>query len=102
MLEGSDFGSRMAINGAGDKLYYSFLGNIYMHDINSASAFTSDALISKTCYALGIDPLSGEIYFSDPIDYAQPGIIYRYDASGSTLLDSVSAGIIPGTFLFLN
>lgn len=101
-LEGSDFGPRLAINGTGEKLYYSFLGNIYMHDINSASAFTSDALISKACYALGIDPLSGEIYFSDPIDYAQPGIIYRYDENGGTMLDSITAGIIPGNFLFLN
>jgi hypothetical protein len=102
VLEGSDFGPRLAINGAGDKLYYSFLGNIYVHDVNFASAFKSDPVISKACYALGIDPLSGEIYISDPLDYAQPGVIYRYDANGGTMLDSITAGIIPGYFLFLN
>jgi len=102
VLEGSDFGPRLAINGTGDKLYFSFLGNIYVRDVNSASAMKSEPLISKSCYALGIDPLSGEIYLSDPIDFAQPGVVYRYDASGNTILDSITAGIIPGNFLFLN
>jgi YVTN family beta-propeller protein len=101
-FQGSDFGPRLAINGAGNMIYYSFLGSIYAYEISSGSGLKSGPIINKPCYALGIDPLSGEIYFSDPIDYAQPGVIYRYNASGSTLLDSINAGIIPGDFLFLN
>jgi hypothetical protein len=101
-LDGSDFGPRIAINGSGNKILYSFLGSIYAHDVNSGSTAKSEPLISKACYALDVDPFSGEIYFSDPLDYAQPGIIYRYDASGSTMLDSIKAGIIPGNFFFVD
>ncbi|MBE0663844.1 MAG: hypothetical protein IH597_15415 [Bacteroidales bacterium] len=100
-IAGSDFGPRIAINGPGNKIYFSFLGSIYPHEIDAVT-INSNPLISKLCYALDVDPHSGEIYFCDPLDYAQPGVIYRYDANGATMLDSLKAGIIPGNFVFQN
>lgn len=101
-FQGSDFGPRLAVNESGTILYYSFLGSIYAYEINAGFVLKSAPIIDKPCYALGIDPTSGDIYFSDPLDYAQPGVIYRYNANGGSMLDSISAGIIPGTFFFLN
>lgn len=101
-FQGSDFGPRLAVNGAGNMIYYSFLGSVYAYEINSGSVLKSGPIITKPCYALGIDPAKGDIYFSDPLDYAQPGVIYRYDANGDTMLDSITSGIIPGNFLFQN
>ncbi len=53
----------------------------------------------RLLYALGIDPTTSDIYCSDAIDYIQSGVVYRYNHSG-TLLDSFTAGIIPGSFCF--
>lgn len=99
-LNGSDFGPRLAINKAGTKLFYSFGGIIYMRDVNAGFGAVSEVVMSKACYALGIHPETDEIYFSDPLDYNQPGVLYRYDPTGTIMLDSVRAGIIPGNFFF--
>jgi hypothetical protein len=72
-----------------------------------ALEYTSDKIPSapivdaegRLLYALGIDPITRDIYCSDAIDYIQSGVIYRYNNSG-TLLDSFTAGIIPGSFCF--
>jgi DNA-binding beta-propeller fold protein YncE len=53
----------------------------------------------RLLYSLGVDPVSGDIYLSDAIDYIQAGLVFRYNRYG-TLLDSFTAGIIPGSFCF--
>lgn len=50
-------------------------------------------------YGLAVNPVSGDIYVADAIDYMQPGIIYRYSPAGE-LLDSFRGGINPGAFCF--
>ena len=50
-------------------------------------------------YALGIDPADGHIYVSDARDFLSRGTVYVY-SSGAATLDSLQAGIIPGSFCF--
>jgi hypothetical protein len=52
-----------------------------------------------TPYHLAIDPTNGDVYVADALDYLQDGLIYRYDLEGE-LLDSFTAGVIPGGFAF--
>lgn len=96
------FNAQLAINAARNKLYFNFTGGLFTLDVNTPSAQNVAMIINRTYYALGIDPYTDEIYTSDPLDYAQPGYIFRFDASNNMLIDSVKAGIIPGNFLFLN
>ena len=48
-------------------------------------------------YGLSIDPLNGDVYIADAIDYQQQGMVLRYSSSGDEL-DRFYVGIIPGAF----
>ena len=50
-------------------------------------------------YGIGIDPISGEMYISDAIDFQQKSSIMRFTPQG-TLLDKFNAGIGASAFLF--
>ena len=52
-------------------------------------------------YSLTVDPVRGDIYVGDAIDYQQPGIIYRYSSSGN-LLDQFYVGVTPSAFCWTN
>jgi DNA-binding beta-propeller fold protein YncE len=56
---------------------------------------------NKLFYALGVDPISSEVYVSDAIDYLQSGLVYRYSPQGLSL-DTLKVGIVPGAFCFKN
>jgi hypothetical protein len=101
-LEDTYFDARLAINSSKTKLYFTFTGGLFSIDVNSKSELKSAKIISRPYYALGIDPATDEIYTSDPLDYAQPGYIFRINPETSILVDSVKAGIIPGNFVFHN
>lgn len=101
-LDNTYFDARLAINAAKTKLYFTFTGGLYTIDINSKSDLNAAKILNRPYYALGIDPATDEIYTSDPLDYAQPGYIFRFDPASSLMIDSVKAGIIPGNFLFLD
>ncbi len=48
-------------------------------------------------YGLTVNPVNGEVYVADAIDYQQQGMIYRYSPEGK-LIDEFYVGIIPGAF----
>lgn len=48
-------------------------------------------------YGLTVNPVNGEVYVADAIDYQQQGMIYRYSSEGK-LIDEFYVGIIPGAF----
>lgn len=100
-LSGSDFGPRLAINGSGQQIYFSFLGTVYMFDSLGGATVQPIPFIAQFCYALAVDPDNGEVYVTDPFDYAQPGALLRYSSSGNILIDSLAVGIIPGNILFV-
>jgi hypothetical protein len=58
-----------------------------------------DAADVVTPYALGVDPVTGEIYFGDALDYASPGKVYIYNSDG-TFKTSIASGISPTQFIF--
>lgn len=99
-LDDTYFDARLAINSEKNKLYFTFTGGLFSIDVNTKSELKAGKIVNRPFYALGIDPDTDEIYTSDPLDYAQPGYIFRINPANSMLVDSVKAGIIPGNFVF--
>ncbi len=92
---------KLNIDHSGENLFY-LLGNEVRKMAITAGSLPDKPIIilnSKILYGLGIDPVNGNIYVSDALDYQQPGVIYRFSGTGS-LIDSFKAGIIPGRFCF--
>ena len=48
----------------------------------------------ETPYAFGVDPVSGDFYLGDALDYSSEGLVIRYSNEGE-LLDNFESGIIP-------
>lgn len=94
----------LSINGTGDTLYF-INRHVYRHPVISEalpqpvieSPYPANAAAGYR--ALGIDPVSSEIYVGDAIDMVQPGIVYRFSPQ-TTPIDTFRVGIIPGSFAF--
>lgn len=69
--------------------------NTTLNELDLTLLFDSDAV---NIYGLNFNPNHDEILISDAIDYAQQGIIFRYDLEGNKL-SSFKAGLIPNGFL---
>ena len=90
--------SEVQLNGAGDTLYW-------INDDIWQMPVTADAVpvrpfveYSGTIYyGLTVNPVNGDVYVADAIDYVQNGVILRYSPSGE-LLDTFTVGITPGAF----
>ncbi len=93
----------LRISGDGRQMYYVSY-NIYNMGIDDdelpvESFIAADA--GQMYYGLGVEPVTGDVYVSDAIDYMQKGRVLRYSKSG-VKLDSFTADIIPGAFCFKN
>lgn len=105
--------SRLRIDGNKENLYFIYgnvvIGNmdseinygIYKMSVESNQIPTTPFISAekRLIFGLGIDPINGDIYFSDAIDYVQKGIVYRYNQNGEKV-DSFKTGIIPSSFEF--
>lgn len=93
-----DSPSEVQLNGTLDKLYW-INNDIWCMDVTANRLPDRPFLESRDTkyYGLTIDPLNGEVYVADAIDYQQRGMIYRY-SSDATLIDSFYVGITPGAF----
>ena len=93
-----DRGSEVQLNGAGDTLYW-INGGVWAMDVTAdrvpVRPFIPDT--GTIYYGLTVDPVRGEVYVADAIDYQQQGLVYRYSKQGE-LLDRFYVGIIPGAF----
>jgi YVTN family beta-propeller protein len=49
---------------------------------------------------LAVDPLSGDIYVADPLDYLSNGHVYQYATDGKFINTLTEAGIVPASFGF--
>lgn len=97
--EGSS-ASELHLNPAKDTLYYINDG-IYRMSVK-ADHLSEDAFISgeeKLFYGINTDPVNGDIYAIDAIDYVQQGVVYRFNREG-TPLDTLRVGINPGEATF--
>ena len=97
-FENGDAPRALTVSGDGHTLYWINDG-VYKMDV------TSDTLPSKPIieprgtifYSLTVDPLTGEIYVGDAIDYTQSGVVMRYGTDCS-LKDTFGVGVNPGNF----
>lgn len=93
-----DAPSEVQLNGDGSKLYW-INDDIWEMDVDKGTLPPRPFIAAKGTiyYGLTVDPVSGDVYVADAIDYQQQGQILRY-SSGGELLDSFYVGIIPGAF----
>jgi hypothetical protein len=99
--DANDVPSRLSVNTGGDTLY--FLNNGVFRMPVTSSAIPATAFIpsdGRLFYGLGIDPVNGNIFVSDAIDFVQNGKVYRYNQVTGTLLNEYTAERIPGSFCF--
>ena len=91
---------KLIINSQKGQLFY-LNGNMYSLSIDETTLPQTPKIevSGVNFYGLGIDPNNNNIYLTDPKDYIQKGLVYRYD-SLSSLLDTFSTGIIPQAFWF--
>lgn len=93
-----DWPSEVQINGTGDRLYW-INNDVWSMAVDADRVPVRPFLEYKDTiyYGLTIDPVRGDVYVADAIDYQQQGIIYRYTAEGEWV-DQFYAGITPGAF----
>lgn len=70
--------------------------------IQPAGEPTQDStLISGPYYALGVQPVSGNIYLANAGDFTSPGSIEVYNIAGQPV-ETLPAGVIPGDIHFID
>lgn len=93
-----DRGAEVQLNGTGDTLYW-INGDVWRMPVTAERVperpFLEDG--GTIYYGLTVDPVRGDVYIADAVDYQQPGMVYRYSAGGE-LIDRFYAGITPGAF----
>ena len=90
--------SKLTVSAEGDELYW--LDAVVWKMAVDASHLPVRPFISRegtVFYGLTINPVNGEIYVSDAIDYVQSGVVLRYSPEGE-LIDTFTVGINPGNF----
>lgn len=90
--------SEVQLNGDRDRLYW-INDDIWCMDVTATSIPVEPFLKSRNTryYGLTVNPVNGEVYVADAIDYQQQGKIYRYSAAGD-LIDEFYVGVTPGAF----
>ena len=92
--------TELEINKEGDELFF-INQSIFRMSINDkqipGEAFIQD--VAELPYRLYIDKQNDEIYLTDALDYTRNGLVYHFNAAG-LILDTISAGIIPGNIGF--
>ena len=93
-----DAPSEVQINGRGDKLYW-INKSIWTMSVDAENIPIRPFLEYQNTifYGLTVNPVNGEVYVADAIDYQQQGCIYRYSEAGEKI-DEFFVGIIPGAF----
>ncbi len=101
VFEQSNHPDKLAVNSAGDVLYFLYDGGICQRSILSASTEVIPFIHhSGSMYTMGFDKKHNRLLFSDPVDYVQDGWVYSADPVTGIKTDSIKAGIIPGYFCF--
>lgn len=90
--------SALLTNGQRDELYWCG-GDVWRMNISDASLPTTSLIKADGRWfnAMSIDPVPGDIYVADALDFTQSGVIYRYDKNG-VKVDDFRVGVIPVGF----
>lgn len=99
-LSFNDIVGQIATNPAGDSLYF-ICNHLYKMSIDDIELPLTPWVEKngRTLRALVVDPIKGDVYVSDAIDFSSEGRVYRYTSNG-TAIDTIDVGIIPGNFCF--
>ncbi|MEI6765243.1 MAG: DUF5074 domain-containing protein [Bacteroidota bacterium] len=90
---------KLRMNAAADTIYYLNKGVNKMGVSSSAlPAAPFIPLSGRNFHGLAVSP-AGTLFIADAIDYVQKGKVYTY-SNGGVLLNTLSAGIIPGDICF--
>jgi hypothetical protein len=89
--------SRLNINGAKSKLYYTYDSKVYSFDISSG-ALNTTPVISRKFYGISIDPIEDKIY-AGTYGFSSSQKMIRYTTAGVPI-DSFTVGIGPNSFVF--
>ncbi|WP_242926647.1 YncE family protein [Pontibacter vulgaris] len=92
------FASKLATNGAKNKLYFEYDNKVYQQDIN-ATTLSTTPVINRSFSSLGIDPVNNYIYAGVAPGYTSNGWVVRFNPTGAAL-DSFRVGIAPNGFIF--
>jgi DNA-binding beta-propeller fold protein YncE len=109
-LSGISPNGRLAINGAGDLLF--FMGEIwsldYTYTNNKVYKTTihlpgkySEIISERNLYGLGVDPQEDEVYVADAVAFQGNGKVYTFDFNGEKI-NEYSVGRGPRDFVFRN
>lgn len=91
----------LIINENSSILYYNHPEGIFAFPVTAAMLNTEPFIASSIMYyGMGYEQSSKMIYATDPLDYAQNGWVFRFNASDGSLVDSFLAGIVPNGFWF--
>ena len=83
-----------------DKLYFYSNSEIFSFSISDNSITSTGIEVEMDApYAFAVDPVSGDFYLGDALDYSSEGLVIRYSKDGE-LLDNFQSGIIPTQFSF--
>jgi DNA-binding beta-propeller fold protein YncE len=88
------------INGIGDTLF--FLENGIKRMSIDAKKIPETSFIEQKghyFYKLGVNPVNGDIFVTDAVDYQQDGFVTIYNNNGDSLR-SYQVGVIPGSLCF--
>lgn len=90
----------LQIDGKGQTLYY-LMNGVRSMSIDDANLPDQPIIPqgSHNFYKLGINPVNGEIFITDVVDYQQDGYLLRYSKTGG-FISSMQTDIIPGTMYF--
>ena len=93
-----DAPSEVQLNGSGDTIYW-INDDIWAMSVDAERLPVRPFLDSRGTiyYGLTVDPISGDVYIADAIDYTQQGKVYRYSVEAEPI-DEFYVGIIPGSF----
>jgi YVTN family beta-propeller protein len=94
-----DHPEKLVINKQKSILYFLFNNAIYDFNIALGST-TPTKLVSRYFYSLGYENKTGYLYASDPKDFVGNGLVFRIKADDGSIVDSISAGIVPRDFAF--
>ncbi|MCM1483643.1 MAG: YncE family protein [Muribaculaceae bacterium] len=90
--------SELVIDGDGDMLYW-IDRDVWRMNVSDSRLPVRPFIEYKSTrfYGLTVDPLCGDVYVADAIDYQQQGMIYRFNVDG-VLMSEFYVGITPGAF----
>jgi len=100
----TDFGpGPFVING--DNAYYLSGSKVLTYNVktgvNGTTNFITDGTTFTNANALNYDPISGEMFVADALNYSTNGMLYAFDKNGKKEYN-LATGIIPGTIVFVN